>query len=602
MIKRLIFPAFVLLLFSFTQLLAQKSQSLPSFAERFRQAEKLMELEKYAAARSLFETLNDAEMDADPLLKVKASYYAAFCAAALEHRDAEYLFESFIADHPESSVRNQAWFQLGLLQYKKRNYRSALRSFEALDLHALSNREIAELYFKKGYCYLRQDDLANARKNFNQIRGTQTDYTIPATYYYAHLNYLDGDYENALKDFEKIKNERAYRTIIPLYIVHIHYGQGQYEEVIEKGSAMFTNERNRQNLEIARMLGDAHYRLGSYTEALQYLEFYHQNQRKQISREESFQLAYLYYLNGRYAEAIRYFQPATSEEDSLGQYAFYHLADAYLKTGQKQYAANAFNSAYRMHFNPDIREDALFNYAKLSLETNINPYNESIKALNQYLEDFPDGKRRQEAQSYLVHLYLTTNNYREALASIETIKQKDERLKEAYQKITYYRGIEFFNDRDFFDAIVMFKKSHEQSFDNKILANSLFWTGEAYFRLTQPDLAVTYFNRFLNTSGSRNLPLYYLAHYNIAYAYFQQKNYDQAIQSFNRFLANEARENKRMVSDALLRTGDSYFITKRYQNAIQQYEKAMSSVPAKPILQHSRKRAHRERSEVSKPK
>jgi TolA-binding protein len=575
MIRKTFLLILIFLITGMPEVFSQQTRTLPASAEQFRQAEALFELEKYAAARTLFESIADPEANADPMLLMQASYYTALCAAELEQNDAEFLLEDFIATHKESSLRNQAKFQLGLLQYKKRNYRSALRTFEEIDIRTLSNRELAEMYFKKGYCYLRNEDLDNAKRNFNQLRGTQTAFTTPATYYYAHIAYLEGEYEKALQDFEKIKNGRAFRNTIPLYIVHIHYEQGHYEEVISQGTPLYTSERNRQNLEIGRMIGDAHYRLGNYDEALNYLENYHNNNRRQPSREESFQLAYLYYLNERYAEAIRYFQPATSVDDSLGQYAFYHLADAYLKTDQKQYAGNAFNSAYRMPFNQAIREDALFNYAKLSLEIGINPYNESIKALNQYLVDFPDGNRRQEALSYLVHLYLTTNNYPEALASIENIKEKDDRLNEAYQKITYYRGVELFNDREFFDAIVMFKKSLGNPVDKEIRVESLFWTAEAYFRLSQYELAASYYNQFLNSSTARNHSLYYLAHYNLGYTHFQQKNYNQAIQSFNRFLLNEAKENKRTVSDAYLRTGDSYFITKRYQSAIQQYEKAI---------------------------
>lgn len=575
MFKKIIFSIVITFALGALHVYAQQSRSLPEPSEQFRNAEALFELEKYAAARPIFEAVATSGKETDPLLKIQAEYYISLCAAELGHKDAEYLLEKFITDHRESSMRNMAWFRLGLLQFQKRNYRNALKSFEEVDMKALSNSELAEMYFKKGYCYLRQEDIQKARQNFNQLRGTQTAYTIPATYYYAHLSYLAGDYDKALTDFEKIKNERAYRNIIPLYIVHIHYKQGHYQHVVDKGVPMFTSERNKQNLEVARMLGDSYYRLGNSKEALKYLEFYHDNNRRQPNRDESYQLGYLYYLNERWADAIRYFQPATTASDSLAQYAYYHLADAYMKTGQKQYATTAFNAAYRMPFSPAIREDALFNYAKLSLEISSNPYNEAIRALNQYLEDFPQGQRRQEAISYLVHLYMTTSNYREALASIETIREKDNRLKEAYQKITYYRGIELFNDRDHFNAIEMFKKSQENPLDATTNANSLFWTGEAYFRLGQYDLAASYFNRFLNASGARNLPLFYLAHYNLGYTMFQQKRYSDAIQSFNRFLANETRENKRMVTDAYLRIGDAHFISKSYQNAITQYDKAI---------------------------
>lgn len=559
---------------------AQQPQSLPDFAAQFRQAETLFELEKYAAARPLFEAIADPVSGTDELVRIQALYYTAICAVNLEHKDAEFLLEDFLAKHSESILRNQALFRLGLVQFQKKNYRNALRSLSSVDERALSNKELAELYFKRGYCYLRQDDLAQARRNFNELRGTQTDYTIPATYYHAHLSYKDGDYAKALQDFEKLKNEKAYSAVIPLYIVQIHYKLGEYDKVIEKGMPLYTSERSKQNLEIGRMIGDSYYRLGNYREALNLLEFYFNNSRRRPNREESYQLGYLYYQNQKFQEAIRYLQPATNGNDSVSQFAFFHLAGAYLKTDQKNYASNAFNSAYRLPFNQAMREESLFNYARLSLEISINPYNESLKALNQYLEDFPNGKRRNEALTYLVHLYLSTNNYREALASIENIKERDQRLNEAYQKITYNSGIELFNDRDYFNAVAMFKKSQEFPIDKNIQANSVFWTGESYYRLSQTDLATSYYDRFLAFPGARNLSLFYVAHYNLGFIWFQQKKYAQAIQSFNSFLANQARENKKMVSDAFLRIGDSHFISKRYQDAIQQYEKAAGVNPA----------------------
>lgn len=579
MIKKSYIPILLLLLLGFSYSEAQQTRSLPDFAAQFRQAETLYELEKYAAARPLFEAIADPASGADPLIRIQALYYTALCAVKLDHKDAEFLLEDFLAKHGESSLRNQAMFRLGLLQFQKKSYRNALRSFSGVDERALNNKELAELYFKRGFCYLRQDDLVQARQNFNQLRGTQTDYTVPATYYFAHLSYKDGDYSKALQDFEMLKSEKAYSAVIPLYIVHIHYKLGEYDKVIEKGVPLYSSERNKQNLEVGRMIGDSYYRLGNYKEALNLLEFYFNNSRRRPNREESYQLGYLYYKNEKFQEAIRYLQPAVGANDSISQFAFYHLAGAYLKTDQKNYASNAFNSAYRLPFNQAIREESLFNYARLSLEISINPYNESLKALNQYLEDFPNGRRRNEALTYLVHLYLSTNNYREALASIENIKDRDQRLNEAYQKITYNRGIELFNDRDYFNAVAMFRKSQDHPIDKDIQANSVFWTGESYYRLSQPELATTYYNRFLALPNARKLPLFYVAHYNMGYVWFQQKKYAQAVQSFNSFLSNQERENKKMVSDAILRIGDSHFISKRYQEAIQQYEKAAGINP-----------------------
>ncbi len=556
-------------------LLAQKTATFSDPWGQFNKAKELFDLDKFTTAKNIFEELQLNAPAEDRALKMHTAYYVALCASSLNQREAEYLLESFITDYPESAAIYPAYFQLGQVQFANKNYRNALKSFEPVDPKLLNNQDLAAYYFKTGYCYLKNENLAKARQLFNNLRGTKSAYTTQATYYFAHIAYMNEEYETALKEFQLIRNTPEYKNQVPYYLVNIYYKQGKFPQAIDEGAKYFSGDRTKLNAEMAKVIGDAHYRLGNFAEARPLIEFYHANNRRQPTREESFQLGYLNYMSKKYGEAIQYFQPVAQLQDSLAQFAFYHIADCYLKTGQKQYAANAFMSAYKMNFDQNIREDALFNYAQLASELSYNPYNEAIKAMNQYLRDFPGSKRKPEALAYLTHLYLTTNNYREALASIEAIERRDDKLNEAYQKINYYRGIELFNDKDLFNAIPLFKKASENSKDAVISAQALFWTGEAYFRLAQHDLAVDYFNRFLSAKASRTLPIYSTAHYNIGYAFFQKKDYLKAVEWFGRFLENEKTENPRMVSDALLRTGDCHFINKRYREAIAQYDKAM---------------------------
>ena len=57
----------------------------------------------------------------------------------------------------------------------------------------------------------------------------------------------------------------------------------------------------------------------------------------------------------------------------MAQNAYYHLAECYLKTGQKQQALNAFRNASQMDFDAQIKKDAHLNYARLGYEIG-NPY------------------------------------------------------------------------------------------------------------------------------------------------------------------------------------------------------------------------------------
>ena len=131
----------------------------------------------------------------------------------------------------------------------------------------------------------------------------------------------------------------------------------------------------------------------------------------------------------------------------------------------------------------------MFNYAKLSIELSYNPYNEAIKALQQYLNEYPRSARRDEAFTYLANLYLVTRNYKEALTTLENIKKRNASQNTIYQKITYFRGLELFSDNQFFEAIGQFKKSLENRSDDEITAGATFWTAESYYRLGQYEIA-----------------------------------------------------------------------------------------------------------------
>ena len=66
----------------------------------------------------------------------------------------------------------------------------------------------------------------------------------------------------------------------------------------------------------------------------------------------------------------------------------YLLGDAYLKTGQKANARNAFLFCSVNNSNDTQREISRFNYAKLSYE--LGYQDEALKSLRTFLNDYPD--------------------------------------------------------------------------------------------------------------------------------------------------------------------------------------------------------------------
>ena len=94
----------------------------------------------------------------------------------------------------------------------------------------------------------------------------------------------------------------------------------------------------------------------------------------------------------------------------------YLLGDAYLKTGQKANARNAFLFCASNSSNAKQREISMYNYAKLSYELGYQDV--ALTELQKFLQTYPSSEYNTEARELLVGVLANTNNYKDALALI----------------------------------------------------------------------------------------------------------------------------------------------------------------------------------------
>ena len=241
---------------------------------------------------------------------------------------------------------------------------------------------------------------------------------------------------------------------------------------------------------------------------------------------------------------------------------------------EKSSAKNAFRSAERISVNPSIKEDALFNYAKVSYELSYHPYDDAILAFEEYINNYPNSEKFESAYEYLLGVYYTTKNYKEALNSLNRIKSQDYKLLEAKQRIALFRGVELFNTAEYNDAIDLFKLSIKNNYNPQYKSKAIYWMAESYYKLKDFDNAINSYTDFLSSAGARSLPNFNRAYYNLAYSHYDKKKYASAIFWFKEYISKADPKNKGLISDANIRIGDSYFIQKDYADAITFYENA----------------------------
>ncbi|MCD4678841.1 MAG: tetratricopeptide repeat protein [Bacteroidales bacterium] len=563
-----------ILLGSSTQTFAQQTSIYNNPEADYRLAVELFEKEKYSAAQDLFFNILK-DLDENSILKANAEYYSAMCAIELFNNNAEYLFTELLKDHPENSKVKGANFELANFEFRKKKYRKALQYYDKVDIYDLNQEQKSEYFFKTGYSYLKTSEIKKATKAFFEIKDNDSRYYAPANYYYGHLQYADGNYETALQSLRKIENDETFEPIIPYYVIQLYYLQGKFDELLELAPKLLKSASDKRKPEIAHIAGEAMIRSGRYKDAIPYLEFFEENNQKSLTRDDNYQMGFTYFMAEEHEKSLLFFEKVIYKNDSIAQNTYYHMADCFLKTNNKKAARSAFLSAYKLPYDKKISEDALFNYAKLSYELSYNPYNEAIKALQEYIKEFPESERLDDANNYLVNLFLTTKNYKNALTYIENIKKQNEEYKAAYQKISYFRGLELFNNYEYSEAIELLKKSQKYNYDKDLLSKSYYWIAETYYRQKDYKNAIKYYKDFQLSTASYGLDIYDLANYNVGYAYFKTKKYNEALVNYRKFLSKSTGQPVNIIKDAYLRSGDCNFIMKSYDRAIEYYDKAM---------------------------
>lgn len=540
----------------------------------YREALDLFTKEKFNAARQKFLEVSSAIDDQNSILRSNAEYYAAVCGFELFNNNSDQQFNEFLSNIPENTKHNGTSLQLGKIEYSKGNFRKASQHLQKVITRELRGKEREEYFFKLAYSYLNIKEKDKAYSAFEKITDQSSVYYSPSEYYMAHIAYENKKYDKALEKFRALSEDAVFKNIVPFYIIQVYFFQEKYDELLEMAPGLMQSGNAKRLPEIARLAAEALYRQKKYQEAIPYYDIYFEKTKTQVQPTDHYQYAYSSYKLKLWDKATEHFNLALNVSDTMSQNAFYHLGDCYIQKNQKKFALNSFYSAYKEGFNIEIKEDALFNYAKLSYELGYNPYNEAIKSLKQYIQEYPDSKRIDEAYTYLVNLFMSTKNYKDALDILDNIKGKNEKLKAVYYRLNNEYAVTLYNNGKIQEAIDIYSKVIGNQYDPGLGAEALYWTAEGHFKLGKYKKSIDEFKQFLTTPGAYNLSYFRTANYNLGYGYFKLKEYDKALTEFRKYINSSDTKDPKILNDAYLRAGDCFFIDKRYDDATVYYEKA----------------------------
>lgn len=554
---------------------AQPSKGDVSLESEMRRGMEFWGAESYATAETLFRQVEERALRAGAdLMAGEAAYRAALCAVRLNRVDAPVQLIHFLERYPEGKRTIEARCALGNWYYREQQWEKALTWYpEQMEGNGiLGQEEGMEVKFKRGYCHFMQGDYAKARPLFADVKGSNTYFSKPASYYYGHIAYHEKLYSAALVEFNSLENDPSFGALVPYYKSQILYAQGDYLGVVDYASGRVDSLQGSRAQEMHRVLADSYFRLGNFSKAKIHLDR-HIAGGKNLTREDHYLAGFVHYKLKDYPQAVEYLGRVLTHEDSMSQNANYTLGDCFLQLGDKPKAQQALGMAARAHFDTLLQEEAHFAYACLTLEQPGSPFEDAVTAFSEYIKLYPWSPRLDQAYSYLGMAFVESRNYTRALEVLEKITQRSSLTRRALQRASYFRGVELFQNLRFKEAETLFTRALEyQEQDPHIRALTLYWRGETYYRQENYALAAKDWRDFQRAAGAFNMTEEFnLSYYNLGYCHYRMEQYQEGEKAFRSFA--EQKENaKPMRVEGYNRAGDCRFLRSDYWPAIDYYD------------------------------
>jgi tetratricopeptide (TPR) repeat protein len=552
-----------------SSLYAQESTIKTYPLKDFDKALSLYEDKQYMSAQIIFKQVEkDAKTEG---LQSDCAYYIANCAIHTNQENAEELINRFVEEYPASRKQNQAFIDVAYFYYDNKEYKEALQWFNKVDESVLKDSERDKYNFQKGYCYFDSKKTKEAKNYFSKVTGSK-EYGTQSKYYLGFMAYESDDYTEANKQFDQVSGNEKYSEKLSYYKSDMSFKSGDFQKAIDLGIKAMPSSTAEEKSELNKIIGESYFNLKQYDKAIPYLVGY-KGKKGKWNNTDFYQLGYAYYVQKDYENAISQFNKIIDGNDFIAQNAYYHLGESYLESGKKQQALNAFKNASEMNFNLKLQEDAAFNYAKLSYEIG-NSYQTVPEILLGFINKYPTNPNNAVIEKLLVDSYISSKNYKEALALLEKNKTSENRT--AYQKVAFYRGLELYNEGNYTEALSMFEKAIKEPKDAVVTARASFWKAESQYNLEDYKEALLGYQQFSGLAKAKETAEFKNINYNIAYANFKLKEYDAAGNSFQSQIDNN-KVDKVRLNDSYLRLADCRFVTTKYQPALDAYIKVIES-------------------------
>ncbi|HOG41527.1 MAG TPA: hypothetical protein PLI69_03195, partial [Bacteroidales bacterium] len=420
---------------------------------RVSRIESALDLYRKGAFYSAEQLLNLVTPDPDSdisIFAIQVEAYKTMCAIRLDRSNIAGLVKNFEDRYPNAPELQMVKFALASRLFDREDYAAALAIYDSIKKPFLYAEEQIEYDFKSAYCYIREGNTDVAAERLTSIiEGDYSPFSVPSQYYLGYVRYLEKDFAAALPHFRKAEKDPRFSVLASYYTVESEFMLANYRYVIDRGPAIFSTLERDLQINLARIVSEAYFSMGQPTLAAQYFDMF-STSGGNLTRKDYYYSGLLSYTLQSFSKALDSFSNVVGNEDALGQSAYYYSANSHLRLHNKIAAMEAFKAASESDFDSVIKEDALFNHAKLSFDVNGD-----ISGFEKYMENYPESGKDDIINSYIAAAYLLSNDYNSAVLALTKIRELSDESSSNLQKAAFFRAMQLIENKGYRPAVPM---------------------------------------------------------------------------------------------------------------------------------------------------
>lgn len=448
-------------------------------------------------------------------------------------------FENSLTVFNDATITAQATFWKGESNYRLQNYIEAIKDFKSFlaNNNAIKTNEINEVNYNLGYAYFKQKEFENAIDQFKKYTEKSTTDAVKKNDSYLRIGdsyFITRDYNNTITFYNKAIEMKGVDTDYAQFQKAISYGLigNEKAKIKELQSFLANYSKSGYRDDAYYVLGNSYINKNENTLALESFDkLISEFKRSPLLSKAMLKKGLIYYNTDRNELALTTYKNVVKQfpNSAEAKQAIKNSRQIYVDLGRvDEYAAWIKNIDYVTISDAELDNDMYESAEKQYLQ---NDHKKSIVNFKKYLQNFPNGLHKVQANFYLAQSLQATNEGSEAIKYYSFVIEQPQ--NEFSENALYKLSVIYLENNNWAAAIPILERLEKEAEQAQNISFAQANLMKGFYATENYTKAETYAQLILNNAKTENR-IKSDAHIIIARAAIKAKNETKAREAYKK--------------------------------------------------------------------